>query len=58
MPKSKTYICPHPENFIKILAFHQKLFNFLVQTDTQTDAQTDTQTDVCPPIHIQTGEKC
>ena len=34
-----------PEIFIKILSFHQKLFNFLIRTDTQTDRQTDRQTD-------------
>ena len=26
-----------PENFIKILSFHQKLFNFLIRTDRQLD---------------------
>ena len=41
-----------PENFIKILSFHQKLFNFLIRTDTQTDRHTDTRT----PIHIRAGE--
>jgi hypothetical protein len=34
--------------FIKVLSFHQKLFNFLIRTDTQTDTQADKQTDTQP----------
>ena len=49
-----------PEIFIKILSFHQKLFNFLIRTDRQTDRHTDTQThrqtDTRTPIHIRAGE--
>ncbi len=41
-----------PENFIKILSFHQKLFNFLIWTDTRTHRQTGTQRDTWTPIHI------
>jgi hypothetical protein len=37
-----------PDNFIKILSFHQKLFNFLIWTDTQTDTRT--------PIHKRVGK--
>ncbi len=48
-----------PENFIKILSFHQKLFNFLIRTDrhtdTQTDRHTDTQTDRHMNPHPYTG---
>ena len=40
-----------PEIFIKILSFHQKLFNFLIRTDTQTDRQTDRQTHEPPSIY-------
>ncbi len=40
-----------PENFIKILSFHQKLFIFF--KDWQMDTKTDT--DTCPPIHIGVG---
>jgi hypothetical protein len=43
-----------PENFINILSFHQKLFNFLIRTDRQT--QTDRHTDTRTPIHIRAGE--
>jgi hypothetical protein len=49
-----------PEIFIKILSFHQKLFNFLIRTDRQTHRHTDTQThrqtDTRTPIHIRAGE--
>ena len=45
-----------PEIFIKILSFHQKLFNFLIRTDTQTDRHTDRHTDTRTPIHIRAGE--
>ncbi len=34
-----------PENFIKILSFHQKLFNFLIRTDRQTHRDTHRQAD-------------
>jgi hypothetical protein len=34
-----------PEIFIKILSFHQKLFNFLIRTDRHTDTQTHRHTD-------------
>ncbi len=29
--------CSSPKNFIKILSFHHKLFNFFCRTDRQTD---------------------
>ncbi len=41
-----------PENFIKIVSFIQKLFNFLIQTDRQTDTPSHAYTD------IQTGQIC
>ena len=44
-----------PEIFIKILSFHQKLFNFLIRTDRHTDRHTDRQTDTRTPIHIRAG---
>jgi len=40
-----------PEIFIKILSFHQKLFNFLIRTDRHTDRQTDRQTHEPPSIY-------
>ena len=40
-----------PENFIKILSFHQKLFNFLIRTDRHTDRHTDRQTHEPPSIY-------
>ncbi len=38
--------CAGPENFIQILSFDQKLFNFLIQTDRYTDRQIDGQVDM------------
>ncbi len=39
-----------PENVIKILSFHQKLFNFLMWTDTQIHRQTHALPSICKQV--------